>query len=90
MISRALERNKSLNNDLMKRLKCIVCGKIVHECYMIKHKVWFKEAGLTRKQNLHLKCLSKHLGRFLTIEDFRKDLLINDEIMFGYQLAKDE
>jgi len=58
---------------------CPHCREKTHDYYMVKNEVW-KAAGLTRWQNVHLRCLAEMLGRPLVPDDLIR-APINENVM---------
>lgn len=67
---------------------CAHCKGAIHiddDYYMVHDKVW-RQAMPTYKGHLHVSCLERRLGRFLTIEDFT-GFFVNAKILLGARLA---
>jgi len=65
-----------LGTPLLFNHTCDDCGKRPVEYYMVENTVWLEAVG-SHNGMLCLDCLSVHLGRSLTKEDFKKDAPIN-------------
>lgn len=63
---------------------CPDCNRGVDDYYMVKDKVW-DEHGCGHGQ-MHMECLSKRMGRPLSIDDFT-DAVVNMKFKQGYLAA---
>lgn len=69
------------------RPMCHACGGVTFSMYAVYNSVWLKAMpGLLEHEHLHLECLERKLGRFLSIADFPY-LPVNYQIFFGLRLA---
>lgn len=74
---------KKLDNPYASR-PCAACGGHVSELYMVHNEIW-RTVMPSPKGHLHLHCLERRLGRFLTIEDFT-NTAVNEMIFFGHRM----
>ena len=58
---------------------CPHCKKETYDDYMVKDEVW-KAAGLTYRQNVHLRCLAEMLGRPLMPDDLT-EVPVNEDVI---------
>lgn len=67
--------------------KCMHCGKICSDAFMVKNHVWKIEAGLSYEGTIHLDCFEEVLGRRITFDDLVK-CDMNKQIEWWYRRGK--
>jgi len=67
---------------------CAVCGQYIFcDFYLVRNETW-KAAGLGTNDYCHIDCLSKKLGRDLTMADFDPSVPLNRLLVFGYLMGR--
>ena len=67
-------------------LHCVVCGNLTLDIYVLSHEAW--KAARLEEGYCCLDCLSKRLGRELTLSDFDTSAPLNRLLIFGYRLGR--
>lgn len=73
-------------HERLVRRTCEACGGelTVDDYYMVHDDVWL--SVMPKKGFLHMQCLERRLGRFLTIQDFTSSI-VNNLIVMGVRLG---
>lgn len=76
------EMRAERNTAWIERRRCLECGELVNDSYMVHDEIW-RTVAPNRGGHLHLECVEKRLGRKLEIGDFTP-APINHAIRFGW------
>ena len=75
-----------MTEEIIDKYRCDDCRKTV-ELFMLIDSLWLSLAEHKRGQ-LCIRCCEIRLGRDLTVEDFKPNILCNSLLFLGYSMGR--